>query len=199
MKLKRYKKSKILLTQLKTIKLAYRKKAHFSSINSNKTLLNKILRIIYKYDKKKKKILFVGFPKQFISKMTHSKHIQISETILLKAWEPIARTQKMGVSKNISRLTLKLKEKADLIVIHNPRDKLSIVKKSYLNRIPIIIIGKHQTANGEKTLYESNTNYNFLIEKNEHSNIFFTLIAYALKKQKRIPQVKKVKNLLPPR
>lgn len=186
MKLKKYKKSKILLTQLKTIKLAYRKKAHFSGIYSNKTLLNKILRIIYKYNKAKKKILFVGFPKQFISVIARSKHMQVSETILLKAWEPIARTQKVRVSKNISRLTLKLKEKADLIVIHNPTDKLSIVKKSYLNRIPIIIIGKHQTADGKKTLYKSNTNYNFLIEKNEHSNIFFTLIAYALRKRKKI-------------
>lgn len=63
MKLKKYKKSKILLTQLKTIKLAYRKKAHFSNIYSNKTLLNKILRIIYKYDKAKKKNTIRGISK----------------------------------------------------------------------------------------------------------------------------------------
>jgi hypothetical protein len=100
MKLKRHKKSKLLITQLKTFKLAYRKKSYHSRSESkiNRTLLNKILQIIYKYDKAGKKILFVGFVKQFDSTLQNSKHVQISEPMLNKIWGQQTKARKTEIS-----------------------------------------------------------------------------------------------------
>jgi ribosomal protein S2 len=186
MKLKRYKKSKLLITQLKTFKLSYRKKSYHSRSESriNRTLLNKILQIIYKYDKAGKKILFVGFVKQFDSTLQNAKHVQISEPMLNKIWDQQTKARKTEISKSISKLTLKLKKKADLVIINNPTNKTSVIKQSYLTQIPLIIIGEQQLVHSSRTAYESNCNYDFQIEKNEHTNLFFALANSVLKKSK---------------
>lgn len=185
MKLKKYKKSRLLITQLKTIKLSYRKKAYHPKSESriNRTLLNKIIQIIHKYDKAGKKIIFVGFPAQFELTLQETKHVSISEPILNKVWGQQTKSRKTEIPKNISKLALKLKKKADLIVVYNPTNKTSIVKKSYLDRIPLMTIGKQPLIDVNKTAYESNSHYDFLIEKNEHTNVFFALVSSTLKKR----------------
>jgi len=180
MKLKKLKKDKQQVTQLQILKLTYQKKSFFSKQESTRTkiLLNQILKIIFEYNSNNKKIMFLGFPKQFYKTLKNTKHMQIPELINNRIWEnQKSNIKKTKQSKNITKFTQKLKKKADLIVINNSANSELLVRKSYLSHTPIIILNKKlQISN--KTL-----DYNFPIQKSTNSNIFFSLLKYILEKK----------------
>ena len=183
MKLKNYKHQ---ITHFQAFRLFYQKIFLNSrhELDRTKTLLNHILMIIFEFHAQNKKILFVGFPKQFHETLKGTKHLQIPELISNGIWENRkSKAEKAKQSKNIAKLTQKLKKKADLIVIYSSaKDKL-LSRKSYLNGIPLIIVSKQLQIfnNGPQ-------DYNFPIQKSANLGIFFSLL------KKNLPNIEILKE-----
>ena len=174
MKLKNIKNYKHQMIRFQTFKLSYQKKSFNSKYGSNetKTLLNQILTIIFEFHAQNRKILFIGFPKQFHETLKKTKHLQISELISNEIWEnKKSRSEKAKQSKNIAKLTQKLRKKPDLIVMYASANDELLIRKSYLADTPLIIVGKQlQIFDGPQDYYD------FSIQKSSNLRIFFSLL-----------------------
>ena len=170
MKLKNYKQQ---IASFQTFKLSYQKKSFNSKYESTikKTLLNQILMIIFEFHAQNKKILFIGFPKQFHKTLRNTKHLQIPELINNEIWEnKKSKAEKAKQSKNITKLTHKLKKKADLIVVYASANDEFLTIKSYLTSIPLIIVSK------QLEIFNKSQDYNFPIQKSSNLKIFLSLL-----------------------
>ena len=199
MKLKKLKKSKHMLTKIQILKLSY-KNVFFdlkTAPKSTEVLLNKIANIIYTYHVVGHQILFLGFPKNFSNALLNTKHILIPEF----AWfdgmlnNNIAprnrKNEKTKIPKDFSKLTLKLKEKAKLIIIYDFTEDDSIIKESYFAQIPVITISKKFDIFNNKYFYSSTGSYNFFFERTENTFFFFSFIKTVLTKAKHVKSVYK--------
>ena len=174
MKLKNIKNYKHQITRFQTFKLSYKKKSFNPKYepNKTKTLLNQILMIIFEFHAQNKKILFIGFPKQLNKTLKNTKHLQIPELISNEIWEnKKSRSEKAKQSKNIAKLTQKLRKKPDLIVMYASANDELLIRKSYLADTPLIIVGKQlQIFDGPQDYYD------FSIQKSSNLRIFFSLL-----------------------
>lgn len=184
MKLKKLKKSNYISLKLQILKLSYKKKQFNQDLilKSTEILLNKITNIIFRYNSANKRILFIGFPDDFNKILIGSKHLAIPEFMLFNGillnnnTLLSTKNNKNRVPKNIFKLTLKLKNKADLIVTHNLTNELILLKETYLNTIPVITLNSTQDILNNKAAYEATGNYHFCFEKKENQQFLFSLI-----------------------
>nr|UXN44146.1 ribosomal protein S2 [Navicula sp.] len=173
MKLANCKNYKQQIAHLQTLKLSYQKESFNLKYESimTKTLLNRILMIIFEFHASNKKILFIGFPKQFDKILKNTKHLSIPELVSNKIWESKkSNVKNTKLSKNIAKLTQKLEKKADLIVIHVSANDELLIRKSYLTYIPVITLGKQLQIINEPQ------DYDFPIQKSANLRIFFSLL-----------------------
>lgn len=204
MKLKKLKKSRYISLKLQILKLSYKKKQFYQdqalTLKSTEILLNKIANIIFQYTIANKKILFIGFPNNFNKFLQKSKHIAIPEFMLFSGLLYNNNTvfnhtnKKVKIPKNLLKLTLKLKRKADLIMTYNLTNELSTIKESYLATIPIITINSKWEILNTKATYESTGNYQFYFEKNENQQFLFSLIRTLLLTSKRYKRSQKSRS-----
>jgi hypothetical protein len=193
MKLKKLKNPKYFSLKLQILKLSYKKKQfkQDASLKSTEILLNKIANIIFQYSTANKKILFIGFPNNFNKTLENTKHIAIPEFMLLNGLLHNNNTvlnnpnNEIKISKNIFKLTLKLKRKADLIMAYNLTNEMIAIKESYLATIPLITINSKWDILNNKAAYESTGNYYFHFEKNENRQFMFSLISTLITTSKR--------------
>jgi ribosomal protein S2 len=190
MKIKKNKSSENKLFKLQALKLHSKNrteaKENFTHI---KTQLNKISNIIYKYNKAKKKILFLGFPANFKNVLKNTKHKDVPEFLLfhglLSKQENLNEITKKKLKKlSLSTLKLVLKiKKLDLIIIYNQKSKSTAIQESYTARIPTITLSKKLDFS-HKTTYELLGNYELLSEKSENNNFFLSFLKTVLTKAK---------------
>lgn len=194
MKLKKLKKSKHMLTEIQILKLSY-KNVSFdfkTAPKSTEVLLNKIANIIYRYHVSDHKILFLGFPKNFSNALLNTKHLLIPEFTWLDGMlhNNIAprncKNEKTKIPKDFSKLKLKLKEKANLIIIYDFAEDGPIIKESYFAQIPVITISKKFDIFNNKHLYSSTGGYDFFFERTDNTFFFFSFIKTVLAKAKYI-------------
>ena len=194
MKVKKIKlKYKNKLTELQILKSRiYRKNTDLKlkkKINTNKIQLNikKIIKIIYEFHKKNKKILFLNFSKKIEKKITknlkNKQHIFIENENFLNG---IISNQKINLNHyNILQKFNKIpiKKLVDLIIIFNPLSSLNSDKKLYLSQIPTITINENLNNNlNLKKNYKLIGHFKF-IEKQINNNIFFSLLRAILKEK----------------
>ena len=207
MKLKKLKKLKHILTEIQILKLSY-KNAFFdlkTAPKSTEVLLNKIAHIIYKYHVVGHKILFLGFPTNFSNALLNTQHILIpefswSDGMLNNNLAPRnGKNKKTKIPKDLSKLTLKLKEKPKLIIVYDFAEDDSIIKESHFAQIPVITISKKFDIFNNKHFYSSTGSYNFFFERTENTFFFFSFIKTVLAKAKysksRYRNNSKVRNL----
>lgn len=194
MKLKKLKKSKHMLTKIQILKLSY-KNVFFdlkTAPKSTEVLLNKIANIIYTYHVVGHQILFLGFPKNFSKILLNTKHILIPEFLWFDGIfnNNIAprnrKNEKTKIPKDFSKQTLKLKEKAKLIIIYDFIEDDSIIKESYSAQIPVITISKKFDIFNNKHFYSSTGGYDFFFERTENAFFFFSFIKTVLAKAKYV-------------
>lgn len=184
MKLKKLKKSKYISLKLQILKLSYKKKQFNQdlTLKSTEILLNKIANIIFRYSFAGKKILFVGFPNEFNKILENSKHLGIPEFMLFNGLLLNNNTilnnksNKLKIPKNIFKLTLRLKRKADLIIAYNLTNESMLLKETYLTTIPVITLNSKWNIQNNLAVYESTGNYHFCFEKKENQQFLFSLI-----------------------
>lgn len=201
--LKKYKNKTLYLNLLK-LKLYKKKQSSNLEFNSRKIELNlkKISHIIYKYHIKKKKILFLEFPKSFKQILKNTKHILIpggifytdildNKIVNLNNSSTILKKKK--ISLNIIKTLLKLNKKIDLIVIYDSSDLYTnITRKSYGSKTPIIYCFNKSSKLDTKIAYKVVTTNKSLDEKILNNNLIFTIIKATLKKAINITKKKKV-------
>lgn len=197
MKLKKLKKSKHLFLQLQILKLFSKKKSfnNKAMLKSTELLLNKIAKIIYHYNITNKTILFLGFPETFSKNLKNTKHLLIPQFMwfngLFSNNVSILNKSKTKLPKNLIKLILKLKKKADLIIIYGLNDNLLALKESYLARIPAITLNEKQNILHLKSAYSSTGSYNFFIEKSENTQKIFSFIGAILEQAKKLKKYHK--------
>lgn len=197
MKLKKLKKSNYISLKLQILKLSYKKNQYNQDIllKSTEILLNKIANIIFRYSSANKRILFIGFPNDFNTILAGSKHLAIPEFMLfngiLQNNDSILsnKNNKLRVPKNIFKLTLKLKNKADLIITHNITNELILLKEAYLNTIPVITLNSTWDILNNKAAYESTGNYHFCFEKKENQQFLFSLMRTLIIKSNKYKKI----------
>lgn len=201
MKTKKYK-SKLI--QLQILKLHYKEKSYNfkTSLKQTEIHLNKISNIIYKYHITDKKMLFIGFPKDFEKILASTKHLVLPEYVwfngmlsnrtLLPANSQTITKKRARMPMNIHQLLLKLKKKLDLVIVYNLSDKATAIKESYISRVPVIALsGNLDRIDGNAT-YKSPGSFNFIEEKIAHNNIFYSILKTTLR---RAISAKRTKNL----
>lgn len=146
------------------------------------TRFKKALKIIFKYNQKNKKILFINLPLKLTKKINRStNHASIPNGIKLQGI--ISNDFKLFNSKLQSHtkyLLPKLKAKPDLIVLFDSSlENSSILKESYLSKIPLIHFGGDVNKRVYSSSYIVPGNLNFL---HYNSNIFFICLNFLFKK-----------------
>lgn len=191
MKLKKLNKSKHLFLQLQILKL-FSKKILFNNqtlLKSTELLMNKIAKIIYHYHVENKTILFLGFPEHFSKILKNTKHILIPKFMwysgLFSNNTAFLNKHTTKLPKNFIKLILKLKKKADLIVIYGLNDNMLALKESYLARIPAITLNEKEDILNQKSAYSSTGSYNFFVEKNENSQKIFSFLGAVIIQAKK--------------
>lgn len=173
-----------LIAQYNFLKLTYKKKSFDSGTEfiATQVLLNKIANIIHNYHISKKKILFVGFPKELTDILQKTEHAQIPTVFLNSISDNSVNQNNTKTPKKISQLILSLKKKTDLIIIYNSNLKLDTLKKSYLYKTPILIISKKFQIYKISEAPMSKKDYNFSVERIENINYFYSLIQIIMNK-----------------
>ena len=196
MKLRNRKKIRNLQTQLQVLKLSYKKKL---SKRSTELILNKIAQIILEYHLDKKKILFVGFPDHFSTILKNTRHLLIPEAmwlegILTNTNFKINRKKKNKLMpENIFKLSLKLKKKADLVLVSGLQNRAHIIKESNVMRIPNITIAKETNILNTESDNISGGASNFLAERAESAHFIFSVIYTVLVLAKKLEKTYKKK------
>lgn len=202
MKAKKYKNK---LIQLQILKLYYNKKKFYNfktSLKQTEVHLNKISNIVYKYHMSGRRILFIGFPKDFAGLVRHTKHLvlpeyvwsngMISNRISQPSNFTILEKKQNRTSLSKHQWLLRLKKNLDLVIVYNLSNKATAVKESYISRIPVITFNNSLDILEKSTTYHSPGNFNFVNEKLAHNDIFYSILRTALS---RAISTKKTKNL----
>lgn len=187
MKIKKVKPlNKIKLIKLQILKSKiYKKKKDLKiskklDTNEIHLYLKKIIHIIYEFHCKKKKILFLNFPKKIIEKITNNlqknQHIFTNNENLLNE---VLSNQKINFTQpnNFSKTKIPLKKIIDLIVIYNPLTSLNLNKKLYVYNIPVITINNKIKL---KLNYKLIGHFKFT-EKQINNNLFFSILSSIFK------------------
>jgi len=180
--------------KIKLIKNKIYKKNHYLEnikIEDIEIRIKKALYVIYLYHMQNKKILFVGscldMYKDMKKLLKHTKHTIIPEL----GWIPGVITNQRSSFKslfkkqknnelNLSKKLLKLKEKADLIVIFDQNKDENALYEGYLSHVPVI------SLNSSLNIFDNYSSYkipgNFLSKKKIENNFFYSLIEATIKK-----------------
>jgi len=207
MKIKKIKSYKTKLLQLQLLKLYYRKKSYNfkTSLKRLELYLSKISDIIYRYHIANKKILFLGFPKNFKKILKKTKHIIVPEYawsngMLSNRNQKINKTDefisnnKNTLSNKTAKLLFQLRKKIDLVVIYNLDNRNTAIEESYLTRIPVIAFtDKFKILDKNKT-YASEGLHTFVNEKILNNNFFFSIIETTLKRALKVKKTSKPKK-----
>jgi ribosomal protein S2 len=112
-------------------------------IKNNLKYIKPALQMIHKCHINNKKILFIGMPAHYLSKIKNLQHVFITES----AWVKGILTNNKQVSDYLKKKKLKIKnskfllnltKKPDLIVILNKTKTPETLNEGYLARIPVI-------------------------------------------------------------
>jgi hypothetical protein len=186
MKLKKFTNLSI---HIQILKLSYKKNSFYNkfSLKFTEILLNKIAHIIYYFHFFDKKIVFLGFPSRFFHILKKTKHVVIPEYIWYSGIfrnnnALFLKKKKKKIPNNMLKQILKLKKKTDLIMLYNLNDNTTAIKEAYLAKTPTVTICDKLNIINHKTILESTGNYNFVLEKIENTNFFFSFIEAVLKK-----------------
>jgi len=201
-----------LSMHIQILKLSYKKNSFYSkfSLKFTEVFLNKIAQIIYRFHFSNKKMVFLGFPSHFFQILKKTKHVVIPERIwynnIFRDNNTLfLKIKKKKIPNNMLKQILKLKKKTDLVILYNLSNNTTAIKESYLARIPTITIYDKLNIVNHQTISESTGNYNFVSEKIENTNFFFSFIEAVLRKvTKSKPLARKqkeglIKNALPPK
>ena len=196
MKIKNIQRYNNKIIELQILKLYYKKKSYNFKTNIKVTecYLNKISQIIYNYHINNKKILFIGFPKNFRQLLKTTKHYLISQNIWVNGTlSNIAKQNFSNTTKFNSnyKLISKLQGKLDLIIIYNLDSKATAIQESYLTRIPVITLSENLEISNKQATYESPEKFSRVNDKITNNNLFFSIIETTLKKALRITKIKK--------
>lgn len=160
-----------------------------SNINQILAYFKKVLRILFKFHIKNKKILFLGL-NGLILKKINKKTIHTALPLKTKL-QGIISNNKMKFKNNLRYSLLKLKKKPDLIVILDKVDDyFSLLNESYVAKIPTITFSKTFAFKKNTSLYNNtSTTYEFLLH---NKKFFYNCLKFLLKKPKILKN--KVKN-----
>lgn len=168
----------------------YNKKSdNLNNISLTKILIDfkKVLKVIYKYNKKNKKILFIGITPTLMKRINRTtNHIAIPSEFKLKGFLSNNLKQKYQqnqIQSNNLNLLPKLNTKPDLIVMFTRLDNNnSILAESYLTKIPLITFGEKQKNRSNFHSYNVPGNLDFLLRNN---SIFYICLNFLFKTQNR--------------
>lgn len=191
MKIKKIKKYQSRLLRLQILKLYYKKKSQNSetTVKQIELYLNKISHVIYNYHINNKKILFIGFPKNFKKNLKQTKHSFIPECQWLNGMlsNRNYNNKQKKVPNNLIKLFLKLKKKIDLIIIYDLNKESTAIEEAYIARTPVINLTTKLKITNAFSTYEFPGNFfNINHQKHTNNNIFFSVIQIALEKAKNI-------------
>lgn len=197
MKLKKVKKCKNKLIKLQIIKLHYKKQSvNFeNNLKQIEVFLNKMSNIIYRYHITNRKILFLGFPDNFMKVIKGTKHILIPELVWFNGMLSNRVSDKKILPLSTFKLITDLKKKVDLIVVCNLNQRTTVIEESYIARIPVISVSNNLNILNLKTTYKLIGNYNMINEKMENNNLFSSLVSTTLSRAKKAKKVNLYKNL----
>lgn len=178
------------LIQLQILKLYYKKKAYNfkHSLKQIEIHLNKISNIIYKYHMTNKKILFIGFPKDFIQILQNTKHIIIPEHIWFNGMLSNRRsnfsnsTKQMRIPMEIHKLLFKLKKQLDMVVVYNLTNKATAIDESFISRLPVITLNRNSDFLKNRATYKAPGNYSLINKKIQNNELFYSFLKTTLKK-----------------
>jgi len=161
------------------------------NISIAQTLLNfkKTLRIIFKFHRKNKKILFLGLNGLILKKINkETNHIAIPSKVKLQG----RILNKLKFNKK--DLLLKQKTSPSLIVIFNEIETYSyVLNESFKYKIPTITFGKNNNRNSSNMfLYNISANTDFLL--NSKKNLFYNCLKFLFKKTTGLNRKKLKKN-----
>jgi len=166
----------LYLIKLRTYEQYDKKIKNIANININQTLIHfkKSLRIIFKYHKKNKRILFLGLNGLILKKINkETNHSAISSKIKLQG----LISNKLNFKEKDS---LFVKKKPNLIVIFNEIETYnSVIIESAQAKIPTITFGAHTNRNKNAFLYNIHTNIKFLLH---NKKIFYNCLKFLFKK-----------------
>lgn len=159
-----------------------------TTIDLNQMLasLKKILRILFKFHTKNKKILFLGLDDLVLKKINRTTiHSALPSKIKLQG----IISNKTQFKNNSKYSLLKLKKKPDLIVILDQIDSYySLLAESYVAKIPTITFGKSVASKTNSSLYNIPTNHEFLLR---NKLFFYNCLKFLFKKPKTPKNEKK--------
>ena len=154
-------------------------------VNAEEIILNvkKITRVIFQFHKNKKKILFIGLPKNIETKINiKTNHSALPKILnIFGLFVNNSKLKNLNFKSVIARqdaplIISKLENKPDLIVIFESIEKNSIIKESYKSKIPVIQF--NETSNNKKRdkfeLYDVPGNFKF--NKKFTDNLFLKII-----------------------
>lgn len=210
-------KHKIELLKFKLIKSKIYDKSdtlpHNHFIESIEGKLKKVLRLIYKYHSRNKKILFVGMPLKLDEKvqgfLKKTNHKFLPEgywmngmfTNKFSSLQYAYLNQKIVSKKRFGYLTL-LVNKPDLVVILNPSTEgNNIMKESLKVKIPTVHLNTAFEDRSNEIIYKVPGNYSYLHKESQRSFFYWFFlpifkkaekerIAYKISKKKK-PKPKK--------
>lgn len=172
----------VTTNKLLTLNLAKAKTYKTSScfdpikIKDTEFKLKKALKIIYKYHKSNKKILFIGTPLKLNKQLKYllfkqTKHIIVPET----SWVNGSINNKTETG----RALLNLKRTPELIVILNKTSTLTVLEESYKAKIITISLGTNFIKG--KSSYKISGNFKFL-QNQLLNNFFYSVLLTMFKK-----------------
>lgn len=105
----------------------------------------KSLRILFNYHSKKKKILFIGLPTFLSFEINNfTRHVALSKyDNLPKGILNVSKYKDVIINVKNYLLEKKMNKKPDLIVLLEHVNANDIVEKSYVAKIPIIVVNTH--------------------------------------------------------
>lgn len=180
---------KLQLVKSRIYELNVSKKNYLNDENLNNTIINikKALKIIFKYNRLNKRILFLGIDNDLLIKKinTQTNHVALSKKF---------KTQGLISGKhNLKQRYLlpKLKTKPNLIIIFNSVENVnSVLKESHLLKIPTIIFGTivDEIKNADiRSFFNIKGNFTFI----SNQNFFYKYLNFLFKKQYYIKQKQK--------
>lgn len=171
----------LYLIKLRTYEQYDKKIKNIANTSINQTLIHfkKALRIIFKFHKKNKKILFLGFNGSILKKINkETNHTAIPSKIKLQG----AISNQLKFNKNNEKYSLlKLKKKPNLIVIFSKVENHNFILSESSNaRIPTITFGNYMDRKNKNTfLYNIPINIGFLLN---NKNLFYNCLKFLFKK-----------------
>ena len=148
--------------------------------------LKKILKILFLFHKKNKKILFLGSNNSKFSRKINKKteHFSITNNIKMRT----TIFNELKPNKDFKYSLLKLKKKPHLIVVLNNTDNYSILMNESFNlKIPIIILNQSSFSKENKLIYHDSANFEFLIE---NTTFFLKCLKFLFKKPDQFKKLK---------